>query len=158
MSHLRRVVLGEHAASPEVGMRVRVDDFECKPDGRYLERIEIGADSTELTAVDGTFRQSDVGKHIAIPGAVDLIASLARFPRPNLVVANASMVAGEATLTAEDASFQRQIHKGMRITVEGAGANGGTLLTDVSEVANSSTVVLADKAVEAVANAVARLN
>jgi len=139
-------------------MRVRVDDFECKPDGRYLERIEIGADSTELTAVDGTFRQSDVGKHIAIPGAVDLIASLARFPRPNLVVANASMVAGEATLTAEDASFQRQIHKGMRITVEGAGANGGTLLTDVSEVANSSTVVLADKAVEAVANAVARLN
>jgi hypothetical protein len=80
-------------------MLLNVDDFGCVPDGRFLEKVSIQAGSTVLGVADGTVRPTDVGKRIAIPGAVDLVATISGLiARKD--VASTSMVAGSATLTA----------------------------------------------------------
>jgi hypothetical protein len=142
-------------------MLLSVDDFGCVPDGRYLKSVSIQADSTVLTVRDGVVRQTDVGKRIAIPGAVDLVATISGLiARKD--VASASMVAGSAILTAvltpQEGFFQRRVHKGLRITVAGAGPAGTTLATDVLDVTGPTTLELADPASDAVTGARATLN
>ena len=142
-------------------MLLNVDDFGCVPDGRYFEKVSIQAGSTVLGVADGTVRPTDVGKRIAIPGAVDLVATISGLiARKD--VASTSMVAGSATLTAvltaQEGFFQRRVHKGLRITVAGAGLGGATLVTDVKDVTGPTTLELADPATEAVIGAPATLN
>src|SRR4051794_32714980 len=80
-------------------MLLNVDDFGCVPDGRYLSHVSIQAGSAQLSAPGGALRQADVGKHIAIPGAVDLVATVSGL-LARKDVASASMEAGGRTLTA----------------------------------------------------------
>src|SRR3954464_10970831 len=80
-------------------MLLSVDDFGCVPDGRYLSHVSIQAGSAQLSAPGGGLRQADVGKHIAVPGAVDLVATVSGL-LARKDVASASMVAGCRTLTA----------------------------------------------------------
>jgi hypothetical protein len=130
------------------------------PDGRVLERVSIAAGSADLTAADGTLRASDVGKNIAIPGAIDLGASIAGL-LDRKDVPNASMNAASPILKASlppGEGFRADLHKGLRITVKGAGPGGTTLVTDVLDVVDKSTVRLANAASEAVTNAEAILN
>ena len=142
-------------------MLLNVDDFGCVPDGRFLEKVSIQAGSTVLGVADGTVRPTDVGKRIAIPGAVDLVATISGLiARKD--AASTSMVAGSATLTAvltpQEGFFQRRVHKGLRITVAGAGLGGATLVTDVKDVTGPTTLELADPATQAVTGAHATLN
>jgi hypothetical protein len=139
-------------------MTSSVMHFQCDPDGLVLEHVSIPAGSADLRALDGTFRPNHVGKHIAIPGAVDLVATLTKFPKPNMETAKASMVAGQNVLTAVDGDFRRRAHRNMRITVAGAETPGGTLLTDVDEVIDDTQLMLADAAVTTVQGAIAKLN
>src|SRR3954452_1132045 len=130
-------------------MLLSVDDFGCVPDGRYLSHVSIQAGSAELSAPGGALRQADVGKHIAIPGAVDLVATVSGL-LARKDVASASMEAGGSTLTAvltaADGFFQARVHQGLRITVAGAGPHGAPLVSDVSKVTNGTTLELADTA------------
>jgi hypothetical protein len=145
----------------EVRMHLNVDDFGCVPDGRYLERVSIDAGSVELTAEDGTLRGTDVGKQIAIPGAVDLVATIAEL-LDRKDVEHASMQAGSAVLTAfltpEDGFFRADLHTGLRITVVGAGEDGATLVSDVLQVTGPTTLELTEPAATTVPDAVAVLN
>src|SRR4051794_41587615 len=80
-------------------MLLSVDDFGCVPDGRYLSHVSIQAGSAQLSAPGGGLRQADVDKHIAIPGAVDLVTTISGL-LARKDVASASMEAGGRTLTA----------------------------------------------------------
>jgi hypothetical protein len=130
-------------------MLLSVDDFGCVPDGRYLSHVSIQAGSAQLSAPGGGLRQADVGKHIAVPGAVDLVATVSGL-LARKDVASASMVAGCRTLTAvltgADGFFQARVHRGLRITVAGAGPQGAPLVSDVSEMRSGTTLELADAA------------
>ena len=142
-------------------MALRVCEFGCTPDGRVLRRATMAAGSTVLDALDGTLRPSDVGKNIAIPGAVDLVATIDELLNRKDVL-NVSMTAGDDTLSAvlspADGFFERRVHTGRRITVAGAGASGGTLITDVAEVLSQTTLRLADPASASVSHVLAILN
>jgi hypothetical protein len=142
-------------------MLLSVDDFGCVPDGRYLSHVSIQAGSAQLSAPGGALRQADIGKHIAIPGAVDLVATISGL-LARKDVASASMEAGgrtlTAVLTAADGFFQARVHKGLRITVAGAGPQGATLVSDVSEVTSGTTLELADTAATTVTATHAILN
>jgi hypothetical protein len=83
----------------ENAMILIADDHGCKPNGRFLERVTIAAGSVVLIDTDRKLRAIDVGKSIAIPGAVDLVASIAEL-EVRKDVANASMTAGNNTLMA----------------------------------------------------------
>ncbi|PWU08495.1 MAG: hypothetical protein C5B51_07760, partial [Terriglobia bacterium] len=142
-------------------MSLLVDDFGCRPDGRFLERIAIGAGSAALTDPGGTLRASDVGKNISIPGAIDLVATIADLiDRKD--VSTAAMTAGNTTLTATfqpgQEGFRADLDVGLRITVAGAGPGGSTLLSDVVAVLSQSSIRLADAASTTVINALAILN
>jgi hypothetical protein len=139
-------------------MSLKVEDFGGRALGRHLTNVSIAAGSNVLAAEDGVFRNSDVGKLIALPGAVDLVTSLADFPKPKLDIDNAQMQPGSDILTALGAGFATRVHTDMRITVQGAGPDGNTLLSDVMAVIDDGTVQLADAAVTAVDDAIARLN
>lgn len=142
-------------------MRLHVDDFGCVPDGRVLERVAIAAGSAVLTDPDGGLRETDVGKNIAVPGAADLLATIARLV-DRKDVDSASMIAGQATLTASFTSpserFRADLHTGHRIVVDEAGPAGQPLLTDVLEVVNPTTLRLANAASTTVAGVAATLN
>jgi Right handed beta helix region/Protein of unknown function (DUF1565) len=139
---------------------LNVNDFGCVPDGRVLERVSTASGSADLTALDGTLRASDVGKNIAIPGAADLVASvtglLDRKDVPNAAMGAASPILTAALPPGE--GFRADLHKGLRVTVEGAGLGGATLLGDVLEVVDKSTLRLSEAASTAVTNAKAILN
>jgi hypothetical protein len=139
-------------------MSLKVEDFGGRAVGRHLTNVSIAAGSNVLAAEDGVFRTSDVGKLIALPGAVDLVTSLADFPKPKLDIDNAQMQAGSDILTALGAGFATRVHTGMRITVQGAGPDGNTLLSDVMTVIDDGTVRVADAAATTVVNTVAQLN
>jgi hypothetical protein len=140
---------------------LRAFEFGCTADGRALQQASIDAGSTVLHAADGTLRPGDVGKNVAIPGAVDLVASITELLNRK-DVAKASMTAGEATLSAvlteEDGFFQERVHKGRRITVAGAGPDGKTLVTDVVKVDDRTTLTLAHQAETSVTGVMAILN
>src|SRR3954454_7039980 len=142
-------------------MLLSVDDFGCVPDGRYLSHVSIQAGSAQLSAPGGGLRQADVGKHIAIPGAVDLVATVSGL-LARKDVSSASMVAGGRTLTAgptaADGFFQARVHEGLRITVAGAGPQGATLVSDVSRVTSGTTLELSDPALTTVTETQAILN
>ena len=114
----------------------------------------------DLAVEDGTLRATDVGKNVAIPGSVDLVATIVGLvDRKN--VPNASMSAASATLKASlppGQGFRADLHKGMRITVAGAGPAGATLVSDVLEVVDKGTLQLTDAASTTVTNATAILN
>ena len=57
-------------------MILDVNDFKLTPNGRFLEQVSIAAGSTILTDSEGILRDTDVGKHIAIPGATELVARI----------------------------------------------------------------------------------
>src|SRR3954454_2214375 len=130
-------------------MLLNVDGFGCLPDGRYLAHVSIQAGSAQLSAPGGGLRQADVGKHIAIPGAVDLVTTISGL-LARKDVGSASMEAGgralTAVLTGADGFFQARVHQGLRITVAGAGPQGAPLVSDVSEVTSGTTLELADAA------------
>lgn len=126
-------------------MRFHADDFDCVADGRYLEGASIGAGSAILTAPAGTVVGTEVGKQIAIPGAVDLVATIAELVGSK-TVSNASVEAGstrlEIVLVDDEEPFPGQAHAGFRVTVDGAGLDGMTLLTDVVEVRDAGLTLL----------------
>jgi hypothetical protein len=96
-----------------------------------------------------------VGKNIAIPGAADLVAPIAEL-MDRKDVANASMGAGSTTLTAPLSpghGFRADLNLGQRITVSGAGPGGSTLVSDVAQVLNATTLTLANAAATTVAQA-----
>jgi len=145
---------------PEVALLA--DDFGCVPDGRFLERASIEAGSAVLIDNDGTLRAADVGKSIAIPGAADLVATIAGLLEQK-DVARASMNAGGNILTAsfgdlDREGFRASIHQGQRITVVGAGPQGTPLVTDVVRVVNATTLELLGPASTTVTDAKAILN
>ena len=142
-------------------MQLHVNDFGCMPDGRVLERVAIAAGSAVLASPDGGLRATDVGKNIAIPGGADLVAPIAGLVN-RTDVKNASMTAGGTTLTAifTDSREERfrSVHAGRRIVVFGAGPGGQPLLTDVAEVTDQMTLILADAASTEVTGVQATLN
>jgi hypothetical protein len=93
-----------------------------------------------------------LGKNIAVPGAVDLVATIAELvDRKDVVDSNgnpcAAMTAGDNTLTAQlppGQRFSADLHVSLRISVAGAGAAGATLVSDVVEVRDGNTLKLAD--------------
>ena len=87
----------------------------------------------------------------------------------HLIVKNASMSFGDPTrLTgtlkdprrpdAAALEFRERLHAGMRITVAGAGPAGSTLVSDVVEVVNTTTIILADATSAAVSSVEVILN
>jgi hypothetical protein len=150
---------------------ILVDDFGCVPDGRFLERIAIAAGAAVLTDSDGIFRPTDVGKNIAIPGAIDLIATIARLV-DHRQVRNAAMDAAggeprrltgtlfdpEKPAGQDEEPFLASVHVGRRITVAGAGPGGSTLVTDIAAVINATTIELAGAAATTVSNIEVILN
>jgi hypothetical protein len=140
-------------------IELNVDDFGCVPDGRVLERVSIDAGSAVLHAPEGSLRATDVGKNIAIPGAADLVATIA-LARPR-ELRNAALTLEDPTRltgTLFNAQTQKEdtqglvarVHEGWRITVAGAGPGGETLLTNIAKVLDSKTVRLVDAASRAV--------
>jgi hypothetical protein len=86
----------------------------------------------------------------------------------HLIVKNASMSFGDPTRltgTLKDPrrpeaalEFIKRLHVGMRITVAGAGPAGSTLVSDVVEVVNTTTIILADATSAAVSSVEVILN
>jgi hypothetical protein len=159
MQKLLSVAVSPPAADPENALHqpklaVLADDFGCVPDGRFLERVSIGAGSAVLTDHNATLRASDEGKNVAIPGAADLVATIEKLAG-RLEVERASMTQGSTVLTGRlydpDDPHKttigfRDAHRGMRITVEKAGPQGGTLVSDIARRVNDTTVELVDPA------------
>lgn len=141
-------------------MVLHVDDFGCVPDGRFLERVSIAGGSTVLTDHNGSLRATDVKKSVAIPGAIDLVATIEELGGKEIV--SASMNAGNNRLTASFAApnqgFRAIVHVGRRITVTDAGPGGNELLTDVTAVINATTLELAEPASTTVTGVEAILN
>jgi hypothetical protein len=143
-------------------MILSVDEFGCVPDGRFLEKASIAAGTAVLTEEeDSSLRATDVGKNVAIPGAADLVGTISKLVRR--IDVKGTMTAGEGTLVAtfppeHRGRFQRGTHKGLRITVDGAGPGGTMLVTDVLNVVDPTTLELADPAGTAVLDAETILN
>jgi hypothetical protein len=57
-------------------MILQVDALGCVPDGRFLDRVSMSASSAVLTDTCGRLRATDVGQHVAVPSAMDLVASI----------------------------------------------------------------------------------
>ncbi len=76
-----------------------VEDFGCVADGRCLERVSITADTAVVTVADGSIISTEVGKRIAIPGAIDMEATIAKLD-PMREITNATIGPGEAILVA----------------------------------------------------------
>lgn len=148
-------------------MILNVNDFCCEPDGRFLERVSIQAGSAALTDLDSTLRSSDVGKHIAIPGAADLNATIVGLSDYREIT-GAAMAAGSPVLTGTlinpeknppvVESFVKDRLVGRRITVEGAGSGNGTLVTDIIDFQEPNQLILAEPAVQAVSGVKVILN
>jgi hypothetical protein len=140
-------------------MRLHADDFGCVPDGRVLASVRVQAGSARLDVLDGTLRPGDVGKHIAVPGAADLVTTIAELVRrtdcPGTMVAGSDQLA--AVLPLND-RFERRVHRGLRITVAGAGPAGATLVTDVADVLGDTTLKLAQRAATTVSQVQTILN
>src|SRR5262249_39518251 len=121
------------SGQPGGAMQLRADDFGCVPDGRVLESVRVLAGSTRLDVLDGVVRPGDGGKRIAVPGAVDLVTTIATLVRRK--DCTGTMEAGSdelnAVLPPHADQFSQRAHRGLRITVEGAGPAGTTLITDV---------------------------
>src|SRR4051812_50074886 len=109
-------------------MLLNVDGFGCLPDGRYLAHVSIQAGSAQLSAPGGGLRQADVGKHIAIPGAVDLVTTISGL-LARKDVGSASMEAGgrgrAAGLTGAGRLFPARVFPGVRVTGGGGRPPGG---------------------------------
>jgi hypothetical protein len=133
-------------------MILNVNDFGCVPDGRFLERASIDAGSSVLTDSDGTLRPTDVGKNIAIPGAADLVATIAglvdRGDVKNVVMGGPDMTSKQLKGVLfnpgnpNPVPFRADLHVGRRITVAGAGSGGGTLLTNIASVLSDTLIEL----------------
>jgi hypothetical protein len=140
-----------------------MDHFSA-PHGRFLDDVESVEGSALLSAPGGGLREVDAGKMIAIPGAADLDANIVRLHDGREFTGR--METGSDVLIAtfpdpEDqinGVFQGRVHKGMRITVAGAAAGGGTLLTNVDEVIDRHTLQLAAAAAIGVAAAATAIN
>jgi len=149
--------------SGEKIMLLHVNDMGLVADGRFLEHASIEAESSVLTDADGNLRATDVGKNIAVPGAVDLSARITELVDQK-DVADASMEAGLLTgdiLTAvfapkEDPFGPHNVKQ--RITVAGAGPGGATLVSDVVEFINKNQLRLAPPAAITVNHVEAILN
>lgn len=149
-------------------MILEADEFGCVPDGRFLERASIAAGSAVLTDADSLLRPTDVGKNIAIPGGIDLVTTIARLLE-HREVREAKMDAGSTQLTGvlfdpeepagdDEEPFLRRVHVGRRITVAGAGPSGETLVTDIVDVNNATTIELAEAASTSVSGVEVVLN
>jgi hypothetical protein len=142
-------------------VRIEADDFGCVADGRILDRVTIDAGSVVLNAPRGGLRPGDVGKSVAIPGAVDLVETVAALVDHRQVrdasidLAQPDVLRGTPFDPAkpagqQDEAFVADVHEGQRITVAGAGSSGNTLLTDVAEVLDATAIRLAVPAAVAV--------
>jgi hypothetical protein len=151
-------------------MRLHVNDFDCVPDGRVLERVAIAAGSAVLTSPDGGLRATDVGKNIAIPGGADLGADLdvtiISVDRPDFVglsnyarrsvagvtvdlgdrvIHDAAMTLGSRGLTSPTAKFStRDVGKRVRIPA------AGLFVTTIQSVTSATQANLAAPAPRAV--------
>ena len=140
-----------------------LNDMGFASDGRFLDRASMDAGSAVLKDLDGNLRPSDIGKNIAVPGVVDLHATIvALIDRMDV---SASMQAGSTALTiapsppppATQVVFT-SANVGQRITVEGAGPGNSTLVTDVASFRSKTMIELAVPAATTVTGAPAILN
>lgn len=136
-------------------MTILVDEI-IPPVGRFVERATVATGSDQLKAADPVFAAGDATKLIAIPGAVDLVATIADLGEYR-EVRNATMTPGSNVLTGvlfdpkknvdeRDEPFKQDVHVQRRVTVEQAGPGGSTLLTTITTVNNGTSVELADNA------------
>ncbi len=147
-------------------MRVDVEEFGCVPDGRILDPVEIAAASPVLSAPRGGLRGSDAGKNVAIPGAVDLVETIAALVERREVrdarieLSQPDILAGTLFNPANgrDERFLARVHVGRRITVAGAGPEGQVLVTDVVEVLDGDRIRLGAPAAAAVVGVEVILN
>jgi hypothetical protein len=141
-------------------MQLRADDFGCVPDGRVLESVTVLAGSAQLDVAGGALRVGDVGKHIAVPGAVDLVTTIAGLVRRKDCAGTMAARSDElnAVLPPGAEPFSRRAHRGLRITVAGAGPGDATLVTDVADVLGGTALRLAQPAASAVSLAETTLN
>ena len=147
-------------------MRVDVEEFGCVPDGRILDPVEIAAASQVLSAPRGGLRDSDAGKNVAIPGAVDLVETIAALVERREVrdarieLSEPDILAGTLFNPAngQDERFLARVHVGRRITVAGAGPGGQVLVTDVVEVLDGDRIKLRAPAAAAVVGVEVILN
>ena len=149
-------------------MILNANDFGCVPDGRFLERARIEAGSTQLTDLDGSLRPTDVGKNIAIPGAADLFTTIARLidrgDVTDVVMGGVDMLPNQLTGilfnpgNPNPVPFNPEIHEGRRITVVGADTAGGTLVANITQVVNDTTIELDKNFQTPVSNSTAILN
>jgi hypothetical protein len=133
-------------------MALNANDFGCLPQGRFLHQVSIDAGSTVLTDIGGVLRMEDVGKRIAIPGAADLVAKVARLVgsrevKEAKILADSKKLVGTLLYLNEKNEeviepFDANVHQGWRITIVGAGPNGKTLVTDIAHVRGNNEIEL----------------
>ncbi len=149
-------------------MILNANDFGCVPDGRFVERAGIDEGSASLTDLDGSLRPTDVGKNIAIPGAADLVSTIARLIErgdvTKVVMGGVGMLPNQLTgiLFNPDnpnpVPFKAESHEGLRITVAGADTAGGTLVANITRVVNDTMIELDKDFQTPVSNSTAILN
>ena len=144
-------------------MILKADDLGCAADGRWLREVSITAGSASLTVPPGSVLAVDVGASISVPGAADMVATIADMPEAKKVE-RATITAGEHDLVVHLTSENRFVgdHKGWRIVVDGAGPSGGPLVTDIEQVGKWSggqqVLVLADSAATSIEDTTAFAN
>jgi hypothetical protein len=142
-------------------MRFNVEDFGCVADGRCLEQVSIEADTSVVSVSDGSVIASEIGKRIAIPGAIDMHATIAdhvEFRKIPGARIDADSNELQFALSQQNALVP-SVHEGWRITVDGAGPDGSRLVSDVDTVIDPRTRLrLAHLASTSVQNTTAVLN
>ena len=153
-------------------MRFDVEDFGVVADGLCLESVSITAGTNKVHVGDGSiFSAAEVGKRMAIPGAVDMQATVvevldarrvrlsdhARATVGPLTVAldgrsvhDATMTAGSKVLTSDTAAFSAG-DLTTPVVIRGA----GHLNTTITAAVDDSTVRVADLAVRTVTDGIA---
>jgi hypothetical protein len=152
-------------------MRFNVEDFEVVADGRCLEQVSIAAGTKVVHVGDGSILSSEVDKRIAIPGAVDMHATIAKFLDARRVrlsdharatvgpltvvlagrtVTDAAMTAGSKVLASDTAAFSSS-DVTTPVVIRGA----GHLNTTITAAVDDSTVQVADQATRTVTDGIA---
>lgn len=152
-------------------MRFNVEDFEVVADGRCLEEVSIAAGTNVVHVGDGSILSAEVDKRIAIPGAVDMHATIAQFldarrvrlsdhARANVgpltvvlagrTVTDAAMTAGSRVLISDTAEFSSS-DVTTPVVIRGA----GHLNTTITAAVDDSTIQVADQATRTVTDGIA---
>jgi hypothetical protein len=85
---------------------LKADDLDCAADGRWLREVSITAGSASLSVPPGSVLAVDVGASISVPGAADMVATIADMPdAKNVERATTTAVAHDLVVHLEAQSF-----------------------------------------------------